>query len=49
MFMQYEGFRYIGFLSFDDLIFCSQIRTLLKGNIGRSLKEIGDLYVSSTL
>jgi hypothetical protein len=48
MFMQCEGLRYMGFLSFDDVSFCSQIYTLLKANIGRSIKEIGDLDLSYT-
>jgi hypothetical protein len=49
MFMQYQGLRYMGFMGFDDPIFCSQICTLLKANIGRSLKEIGDLDLSFSL
>jgi hypothetical protein len=49
MFMQYRGFRYMGFLAFDDPVFCGQIYTLLKSNIGLSIKEIGDLDVSYTL
>jgi hypothetical protein len=49
MFMQCEGLRYMGFMSFDDVSFCSQIYTLLKANIGRSIKEIGDLDLSYTL
>jgi hypothetical protein len=49
MWIQWEGVRYVGFLSFDDVSFCSQIYTLLKANIGRSIKEIGDLDLSHTL
>jgi hypothetical protein len=49
LFIQFQGFRYMGFMSFDDLTFCSQICTLLKANIGLSIKEIGDLDLSSTL
>lgn len=49
MFMQFYSFRYMGFLGFDDPAFCSQIHTLLKANIGRSIKDIGDLDVSYLL
>ena len=49
MFIQYQGFRYMGFIGFDDPAFCFQISTLLKANIGRSIKEIGDLDVSHLL
>ena len=49
LFIQFQGFRYMGFMSFDDLAFCSQIHTLLKANIGLSMKEIGDLDLSSIL
>jgi hypothetical protein len=49
MFMQCEGLRYMGFMCFDDLAFCSQIHALLKANIGLSIKEIGDLNVSHLL
>jgi hypothetical protein len=49
LFILFQSFRYMGFMSFDDLAFCSQIHTLLKANIGRSLKEIGDVDLSFTL
>ena len=49
MWMQWEGVWYMGLLSFDDRIFCYQICTLLKNNISRSIKEIGDLDLSFTL
>jgi len=39
----------MGFMDFDDFTFSSQIFTLLKANIGHSIKEIGDLDVSHTL
>ena len=47
MWIQWEDVQYMGFLSFDDLTFRSQIGTLLKANIGRSIEEIGDLDLSS--
>lgn len=49
MFMQYEGLRYMGFLSFDDAGVCSDIYILLKSKLGLSIKEIGDLNLSDTL
>jgi hypothetical protein len=49
LFVQFQGFRYMGFMSFDDRAFCSQIQTLLRAHIGLSIKEIGDIDLSSTL
>jgi hypothetical protein len=49
MFMQFQGFRYIGFIGFDDLMFCRDMYTLLKSKMGLSIKEIGDINLSYTL
>ena len=49
MFMQFQGFRYIGFIGFDDLMFCRDMYTLLKSKMGLSIKEIGDLDMSYAL
>jgi hypothetical protein len=49
LFIDYNGSRYMGMLSFDDQIFCSKIFALLKANIGRSIKDIGDLDLSRML
>ena len=49
MFMQYQGFRYMGFLGFDDPMFCREIYALLETTLGLSLKEIGDIDLSYTL
>ena len=49
MFIEYQSFRYMGLMAFDDPKSCHAIYTLLKSNIGRSIKEIGDLDVSYTL
>jgi hypothetical protein len=46
MFMMYKGFRYMGFLHFDDPAFCHQIFTLLQSQFDRSIKDIGDLDLS---
>ena len=45
MLMTLGGVRYMSFMAFDDLAFTSQIFYLLKGNLGLSIKEIGDLNV----
>jgi hypothetical protein len=39
----------MAFMGFDDATFCCQIFTLLKPNVGRPIKEIGDLDGSHTL
>ena len=43
LFIDYQAFRYVGLMSFDDSISCQKIYDLLKPNVGRSIKEIGDL------
>ena len=47
LFIERQGLRYVGSMFFDDSIFCRRIYNLLKPNIGRSTKEIGDLEVPS--
>jgi hypothetical protein len=47
--MQFEGWRYMASVTFDDQAFCEQINALLEQHIGRSIKDIGDLDVSHTL
>ena len=49
LFIDCHGSRYMGFIQFDDPQFCSQIYTILQANVGRSIKEIGDLDLSHTL
>jgi hypothetical protein len=49
MFIEYQGFRYMGAMAFDDPTFCREIYTLLKSKIGVSIKEIGDIDLSPTL
>jgi hypothetical protein len=49
LFILFQSFRYMGFMSFDDLAFCSQIHTLLQAHIGQTIKEIGDIDLSYTL
>lgn len=47
--IDYENQSFGGALLFDNPIFCNQICRLLEANVGRSLKEIGDLDLSFTL
>jgi hypothetical protein len=49
LFRQHQGHQYMSVLGFDDRQFCSQIFTLLNVNLGRPIKEIGDLYVGHLL
>jgi hypothetical protein len=43
LFIDYQHSRYVGLMSFDDSISCQKIYNLLKPNVDRSIKEIGDL------
>jgi hypothetical protein len=47
--IEHEGTHYVGALLFDDATFCHQITNLLRQNIGRAIKDIGDLDISHTL
>ena len=47
--IRHQGFFYMGSLHFDDPSFCDALSNILKANIGRSITEIGDLDMSSTL
>jgi hypothetical protein len=47
--MEHEGSRYVGCLIFDDPSFCYQVSMLLRTHVGRPIKEIGNLDVSSLL
>jgi hypothetical protein len=47
--IEHESAHYVGALLFDDATFCHQITNLLRQNIGRPIKEIGDLDISHTL
>ena len=47
--IDYEGEVYIGSLLFNDITFCQQIAALLQFQLGRSMKDIGDLKLEFTL
>lgn len=41
--------RYVGCLALTDASFCGQLYALLRGHIGKTVAEIGDLDLSFTL
>ena len=47
--IEYEKERYMGCLLVDEIAFCSAISAVLRNQLGRSIKEIGDLDLSHTL
>ena len=47
--MEHEGERWMGCLIIDDHAFCEQISDLLRTQLGRSIKEIGDLDLIFTM
>jgi hypothetical protein len=47
--MQHEGFRYMGTMAFDDPAFCYELYRLLKSQVGRSIKDIGNIDLLYTL
>ena len=47
--MRHEGERYIGCLIFSDQAFCRDIANILRTQIGRSIRAVGDLDVGETL
>ncbi len=48
VFVDYQGFRYLGLMAFDDPEFCHAIYTLLQSKVGLSIKDIGDIDLSYT-
>jgi len=47
--IEHEGHPYVGCLFIEDRIFCAQIIPILEKQVGRTIKEIGDLELSFTL
>jgi len=47
--IHYQSEAYTGCMIFQDYSFCTQIAQFLRDHIGRPIKEIGDLDLSSTL
>lgn len=49
LFIEYNGRQFTGSMYFDDVGFCYEIDTILKSNLGRPIKAIGDLDLSYLL
>ena len=49
LFIEHNGHQYIGSMYFDNPRFCYDIDAVLKSNLGRSIKEIGDLEMSDLM
>ena len=47
--IEHASEKYVGCLIFDDNTFCRQVAALLQLNIGRPIRDIGDLDLSQTL
>ncbi len=47
--IDYQSETYVGCILCRDHAFCNQISHLLRDHVGRPIKEIGDLDLSSTL
>ena len=47
--IEHEKEPYVGTLIFDDHAFCKQLSDLLRLNLNRSIKDIGDLDLSYAL
>jgi hypothetical protein len=45
----YTGNRYVGCMTIPDVAFCNQLFGILQNQIGKAIKEIGDLDLSFTL
>jgi hypothetical protein len=47
--ISFENRRYVGCMALSDPAFCNQLFAILRGQIGRSVAEVGDLDLSFTL
>jgi hypothetical protein len=47
--MEHEGTKYVGCLICKDVTFCFQLANLLRLQVGRTIKEIGDLDLSALM
>jgi len=45
--IEHENTQYVGCLIFNDAGFCYQVANMLRTHLGHSIKEIGDLDLSS--
>jgi hypothetical protein len=49
LFIEFNKYKYMGAMQFDDARVCSAIYAVLQSHVGSSLKEIGDLDLSHLL
>jgi hypothetical protein len=49
LFVEHNGEQYAGALVVDDAAFCRYVFDILRENLNRPIKEIGDLDLSRTL
>lgn len=49
LFIEFDRYKYMGAMHFDDAKFCSAIYAILLSHVGASLKDIGDLDLSHLL
>jgi|SRR5262245_7589145 len=49
LFIEYNGDSYVGALVVDNAAFCNHVASILEQNVGKSIKEIGDLDLAHTL
>jgi hypothetical protein len=49
LFIEHNGERYTGALVVNDAAFCRQVFAVLRENLNRPIKDIGDLNLSTTL
>ena len=49
LFIEHKGESYTGALVVNDAAFCRQVFGVLRENLNRPIKEIGDLDMSCTL
>ena len=47
--IEHDGTKYVGCLIFKDVPFCAAVANILRLQVGRSIKEIGDLDLSSLM
>ena len=47
--IEHAGERWVGCLLIEESVFCEQIYDLLRTQLGRSIKEIGDIDLDFTL
>jgi hypothetical protein len=47
--MEHDATHYVGCLIFKDATLCFQVAKMLRGQVGRSIRELGELDLSNLL